>query len=140
MRIFHSKRTLGLALVSIIVLALASGCRESAQPTISPQETGYNLDMSYEPDPAVVGASIVVVTVTDNDGNAVDVEEIVVRGDMNHAGMQPVIGTAAEGTDGVYRVPFEWTMGGEWIVTVTATLTDETEISDEFTLDVASAP
>ena len=46
------------------------------------------------------------------------------RGDMTHAGMQPVSGVAEQGTgsNGEYRVPFYWTMGGDWIVTVNVKL------------------
>ena len=35
---------------------------------------------------------------------------------MNHAGMVPVIATADQAVDGVFTLPFEWTMAGDWSV------------------------
>jgi hypothetical protein len=49
---------------------------------------------------------------------------IDVRGDMSHAGMTPVLVTAAKGEAGIYAVPFEWTMAGDWFITITGTLPD----------------
>jgi hypothetical protein len=43
---------------------------------------------------------------------------------MSHAGMTPVIVERANGEAGTYAVPFEWTMAGDWIVTISATLPD----------------
>jgi hypothetical protein len=49
---------------------------------------------------------------------------IDVRGDMSHAGMTPEIVTEAKGELGTYAVPFEWTMAGDWIITISAKLPD----------------
>jgi hypothetical protein len=52
---------------------------------------------------------------------------------MDHAGMESVDREVKESTNGVYRVPFEWTMGGGWIVGVTAQLPNNGgEISKTF--------
>jgi hypothetical protein len=57
---------------------------------------------------------------------------------MNHAGMVPVLGSGQTDADGLVRVPFEWTMGGDWIVTITAALSDGTSASQTFDFSVAS--
>src|SRR5690606_9910804 len=50
---------------------------------------------------------------------------VELRGDMSHAGMQPVIVEAVESEPGVYRAEdFAFTMAGDWFVTTTVTTTD----------------
>jgi hypothetical protein len=38
--------------------------------------------------------------------------------------MMPVLRDAVEREPGMYTVPFEWTMAGDWIVTIDGTLSD----------------
>ena len=61
------------------------------------------------------------------------------RGDMSHAGMAPVIASSEDDADGVYRIPFEWTMAGDWFVDVTVTLADGREVVQRFDLSVSGA-
>lgn len=84
---------------------------------------------------------MILVRVTDTDGRVQPLAELNVRGDMNHAGMVPVITTyESPETDslGSYPVQFTWTMGGEWIVTVNARLENGTTVSDQVSIDVRS--
>ena len=55
---------------------------------------------------------------------------------MTHAGMQPVLADATEEAPGSYRADFAWTMSGDWIVTVTATLPDGAVAEQQFDLSV----
>jgi hypothetical protein len=59
---------------------------------------------------------------------------------MSHAGMQPVTVEASEDVPGRYVSDrFEFTMGGDWIITITGTLADGKELRRTFDLrDVAS--
>ncbi len=57
---------------------------------------------------------------------------------MSHAGMKPVLANISEGESGVYAVPFEWTMGGDWFVAVTATLPDGRVATKRFDLSVGA--
>ncbi|TVR23604.1 MAG: hypothetical protein EA396_02980 [Anaerolineaceae bacterium] len=107
-----------LALIAVVVLA---ACRESSE---AESTVDLNIDLAVEPAPPAVGDAILTITVTDDSGDPVDNAAVSVRGDMNHAGMVPVLRDVNESVDGVYTVPFEWTMGGDWIVTVTVTLAD----------------
>ena len=89
--------------------------------------------LAVEDENLSVGEATLVVTVTDEDDNPVTDATVEVRGDMDHAGMVPVIPEpVTENEDGVYRIPFEWTMGGDWIVIVEVTLTDDTVAAQEF--------
>lgn len=129
-------RILHLAAALLLVL-VAAGCRESAQPTATPGVV-VNIDLAFEPDPPTVGEALLLVTVTSDDGAPINDAIVAIVGDMNHAGMQPVNGASDTAEAGVYQVPFEWTMGGDWILTVTATLRNGTTVAKTFNLAVES--
>ena len=83
--------------------------------------------MTIDPDKLVVGK----VTLTDGAGKPVDGATVSVKGDMSHAGMQPVFGDTKSSTNGVYRIPFEWTMGGDWFVLITGKLADGRKVKEK---------
>ena len=122
----------------LLLLIAAAGCRESAQATPTPSE---NVQIDLQVDDLNVGETSLLITLTDAQGNPIEDAQVAVRGDMDHAGMMPVIREPEDVTTdapGQYRVPFEWTMGGGWIVTVTATLPDDTVVTKDFDLSVES--
>ena len=87
--------------------------------------------------PPVVGSSDLVLRVTDVvTGMPIDDAYLSVKGDMEHDCMMPVLTSAKAGLDGEYVIPFEWTMGGDWIVTVDATLADGMQVTQDFNLVV----
>ncbi|MEL6525434.1 MAG: copper chaperone PCu(A)C, partial [Chloroflexota bacterium] len=99
-------------LIPVLVLV---GCRAEAVATAEDIVIAVAVDNEM---PAM-GETALLVTVTDTDGNPIDDATVTVRGDMTHAGMTPVLPeSVSESTDGVYTVPFEFTMGGDWIITV----------------------
>jgi hypothetical protein len=53
--------------------------------------------------------------------------------------MQPSLGAATKSQDGRYEVPFDWTMGGDWVLTVTATLPDGRVVQREFPATVTAS-
>jgi hypothetical protein len=55
---------------------------------------------------------------------------------MTHAGMAPVFGTAQGGADGRYTVPFQWTMDGDWLLTIAVVLPDGRKASRQFPVTV----
>ncbi|HEX2907448.1 MAG TPA: FixH family protein [Phototrophicaceae bacterium] len=128
-------RLFGFLLVLLVVLV--AGCRQQ-NPTPT-SESKLGIDLAVNPDPAQVGKSMLIITVTDAAGQPVNDAAVNVRGDMSHAGMAPVLAEVKGGADGQYSLPFEWTMGGDWFVTVTVTLPDGTTASQRFDLSVASA-
>ncbi len=71
-------------------------------------------------------------------GASIDDARLSLRGDMTHAGMVPVLAETEGGTDGLYRLPVEWSMAGEWILTVEAVLPDDTRVAREFDLSVGA--
>jgi hypothetical protein len=113
--------TYRLFLVFVFLSLVLVGCRQSSDPTPDPS---ILVNLRYEPDPPVVGEGTVIVVVRDALGNPIDNALVNIRGDMNHAGMVPVIVETQASVNGEYSVPFNWNMGGDWILTVTTTLAD----------------
>jgi hypothetical protein len=112
------------AALLIMGALLLAGCRQSAQPMPTP-DPDIQLEWLPADKPFRVGLDALIFSLKNAQAEPIRGALIEVRGDMNHAGMVPVDGRAEGGTDdGRYVVPFEWTMGGDWILTVRATLPD----------------
>lgn len=107
-------------LLIILLTIILTAC--GAQNTTIAEDV--SIEIAIEPDPPAVGETLLLITVTDADGTAIDGASVSVHGDMDHEGMIPVDGETADSVDGVYSIPFEWTMGGGWILDVTVTLPD----------------
>ncbi len=121
-RVGHG-RSLPLAacLPLLLPALLLTACRGNEGPPAS----NLALDVGISPTPPVVGPARLIITLTDSVGSPVDGAEVRVEGNMSHAGMVPVLDTAVARGQGLYVVPdFRFTMGGDWILTVTATLPD----------------
>jgi hypothetical protein len=85
--------------------------------------------ISLIPDPAGYPGQVMRVQITDDTDAPVTDVTVSLEGNMNHAGMVPVLTESvldeADGTtDGVYTIPFSFTMLGDWIVSVKVTPQD----------------
>lgn len=125
----QNKRLLFILLMAIFSLA---GCQRASQ-----QNDTADFEMSLFSQSTQVGETVLVVTLTEADGTPITNATLIVRGDMTHAGMAPVLRDGiTENKDGVYEVPFEWTMGGDWVVTVDATLPDGRSVTKDFNMTI----
>jgi len=110
--------------VATILLAVAPilgpvGCRGA---TVNAGGADIQIEVVSEKE---VGPATVEVAVRSAQGNPVDGAMVTVRGDMNHAGMKPVLSKASHLGGGLYRTEdFRFTMGGDWIITAEVTLPD----------------
>ena len=127
------KQTFLALLLLILLIPLAACARQSQRPAAGDVE----MTLAVRPDPPAVGDATLEITLTDGEGNPIEDARLNVKGDMSHAGMEPVLAEVEGGAGGVYQVPFRWTMGGDWFVTVDAVLADGTTISRRFDLAVA---
>lgn len=125
-----------IAIILVLVIASLTSCRQSIQ-TNQPVD-GYQVSFEVDPATPIVGESRVVITILDESGNPVDNARVEIRGDMAHAGMVPVLATAEGRGSGHYDAAFEWTMAGDWVVMVSATLPDGRTIEREFPITVQS--
>ncbi|MEZ4709933.1 MAG: copper chaperone PCu(A)C [Caldilineaceae bacterium] len=78
---------------------------------------------------APAGGGQLSVEVADASGAPMTDATVSLEGNMNHAGMAPVMAEGvtddADGAaDGVYHLPFEFSMNGDWIMTVSVKLAD----------------
>lgn len=122
-----------LLLLALLLLAACGG-------RVSQQEEADEYVMDLEALSTTVGPAVLEITLTDTGGAPVDGATLDVRGDMSHAGMVPVVQEGhSRSREGIYSVPFEWTMAGDWIVTVDALLPDGQTISRQFELTVSGA-
>ena len=113
----------GLAAACAIAVAcswlLLVGCANRA-------ETVPDVTARFEvsPDPPVEGDATITVTLTGAGDAPLEGATVRLEGNMSHPGMKPVFRDAAEVGPGRYRAPFEFTMAGDWIITVSADLPD----------------
>ena len=121
------------AALALSVMALAAACRQSSKNDAE----GVQIEFAFEPAPASSGEATLLVTVKDKAGEPITDAVVEAKGDMNHAGMTPVLGASTEAdANGQYAVPFNWTMGGDWIVTIIVTLQDNSSLKQQFELTV----
>ncbi len=122
-------------LVLLLAAAVLAGCGrvQAGRPA---QNAGLSITLAIEPTPATVGAGHLTVSVVDQAGRPVSGAQVTAEGDMTHAGMSPVFSTATAGANGQYTAPFEWTMSGDWVVTVNVTLPDGRKASRQFPVAV----
>lgn len=86
--------------------------------------------------PPSAGQGQVSFRIVDENDQPIDTASLKFRGDMSHAGMVPVLESVVGGEEGVYRLPVHWTMAGDWILTVDATLADGRQATKTFDISV----
>ncbi len=109
-----------------------------ATPAPAADDSGLQISLDYARD-----AERMTVRVADNSGDPVTGALVSVEGNMNHAGMVPVttegVRDDADGAaDGVYTLPFGFTMLGDWILTVRVEQEDGTVITRDIDAQVTS--
>ncbi|MGE5620421.1 MAG: FixH family protein [Sphingomonadaceae bacterium] len=121
---------LTLLLVSMVLLALmATAC---GRTTAAAGGGGAQVELESVGEKAV-GPATIEVLLRDAQGRPIESAEVSVRGDMNHAGMKPVQAAAKHTGGGRYQTEgFRFTMGGDWILTVLATLPDGEKLERSF--------
>ncbi len=122
-----------LALATLLVALAGCGRVQKAAPAA---DDGLTITMTVEPSPPMIGDGTVVLTVKDAAGRPVDGATVEIEGNMSHAGMKPSFGKVEDGQGGVYRVPLQWTMGGDWYVDVKLTLADGKTATRRFPVTV----
>ena len=120
----------------ILILLVFVGCQ---RPEPAGESAGADVQISLQPMPQ---DEILVVILTDASDAPITDATVALEGNMNHAGMVPVLADPlADDADGVadghYHLPFTFTMLGDWIITVTVTRDDGSSLRRN--LDVRAA-
>ena len=119
----HGAQAMCTILLALLAAAVLSGCNPRGEAT-----GGLDVTiLSVTPAPATVGDAEITLRIRDADGNPVEGATVEVEGAMTHAGMQPVIVmTKSLGAGEYVTKGFKFTMGGDWVIIVRATLADGT--------------
>ena len=105
------------AVLGASVLPAACGTPQAGTPDVT-------VEWSLNPDRPHVGHSSVSVTLADSTGAALRGADVTIEGLMTHPGMSPVIADAREAAPGRYVADLNFTMRGDWILILEATLAD----------------
>jgi copper(I)-binding protein len=129
---FTSKFTVQVARPTLVVLVLLALLLSACQRPGSSTE-GDNADVQINLQP-VPEEETMIVLLANADGTPITDATVALEGNMNHAGMIPVLAEDvtddADGSaDGQYRLPFTFTMLGDWIITVSVTQADGSSFS-----------
>ncbi len=122
---FRSPRII-LCCAGLAACLLLAGCKKDGGSV-----PGVTVDCQVTPKPPKVGPATVTVTLQGDDGKPITGAVVKLEGNMSHAGMKPVFGEAREEKPGRYEGPLEFTMGGDWFITVSATLSDGRKLSKQ---------
>lgn len=120
------------AWAAALLLAVACSCLALAGCTKGVQ-TANDVAIVCEvaPTPPREGDATITVTLTGADRRPVTGATVKVEGNMSHPGMRPVFADATEVGSGQYRAPFAFSMAGDWIISVNATLSDGRQLHKE---------
>lgn len=133
-----------ISAIFIILGVLLSGCSRVSQEAElkqeMPQPDGLQIELVEPLFPAAVGMETLNIRIADAQNQPIDNAKIKVRADMTHAGMIPVLAETENGNDGMYQLPLEWSMSGDWIVTVQVSLPDGTVAEQTFPRTIANDP
>lgn len=129
-----------VSLLILIVLVFA-GCQRMGQSPGS-DSTAEHGDIQIALHPMPLEETLAVV-LTDAEGAPITDATVALEGNMNHAGMIPVLADPvaddADGdADGHYHLPFTFTMLGDWIVSVTVTLADGSSFTRNLDVQASS--
>jgi hypothetical protein len=92
-----------------------------------------SLDVSLEidPKPARKGKTDLTFALVYQGKAIAEAEEVMVEGNMIHAGMEPIMAKATRLVDGRYQVKnYDLMMGGDWVLTFSAKVGDKTLSGD----------
>lgn len=129
---------LTILLAALLLLVGAGACSRGDESEGS--DDGLQVTLEVTPQPPAIGPAQLVITIEDDAGEPVSGASLELEGNMSHAGMQPVFVEASEDGPGRYvSEGFEFTMGGDWIITISGTLVDGSELRRTFDVrEVAS--
>lgn len=91
------------------------------------------VEQEISPQPPKVGPAVFNLRLSDAaSSKPLSGARVRLEGNMTHAGMTPVFADATEGEPGRYRATLDFTMGGDWVVTVRAALPDGRKVERQF--------
>lgn len=123
-----SRSRRGFLFLAPLVAALiaTTGCRPQARAS------GLSAQIAISPQEPKEGPATIAVSLKNAAGAPASKAVVKIEGNMSHAGMKPVFAEAKETDPGQYRADFQFTMPGDWFITVTVKTPDGDRLEQQF--------
>ena len=105
------------ACVTILAFILAA-CGATSTPEIALTPNGLTINIDSDPSPARVGDVEIILKVQDVQGNPVTGANVVVYADHTDMSGMNMTGQATEQGNGYYAIVANFSMSGNWMLTV----------------------
>jgi hypothetical protein len=105
--------------IGVVLVLFLAGCARGSQDLLD-----VAVDVTVDPIPPQAGPAMVTVNLHDSSDQPISGAAIELEGNMNHAGMVPVLANASEMAPGLYQGSLEFNMAGDWFILVRADLPD----------------
>ncbi len=135
-RIGHSMRASALRVTLLALLILASGIACTRQNSLRDEAPEIQAELLVLPLTPQVGPAQISVRLSDTSGALVRDAVLELKGDMTHPGMTPVLAEAVERPEGLYVASMEWSMAGDWILTLQGKLSDGRTLVRQYAITV----
>jgi hypothetical protein len=109
------KLLLPFTLIALSVLLAACG---SPAAVVESRETPVQITVETEPSPASMGHLAVILTITDPNGKPIEGASVDVSADHTDMTGMTMGGSAAEQSAGRYAITADFSMSGNWLLTV----------------------
>ena len=112
-------RPMFLALGLLLGLSLAlAACSGASQPAATQTPAPVQITLSTDPNPPATGPVEIVFTVLDAQGQPVSSADVDVIASHKEMGGMTMHGKATDQGNGKYAITANYSMSGEWLVTV----------------------
>jgi hypothetical protein len=129
----RSLAVLGIVLI-IVSVSLVVIFRTSEELSLP------RMTLNSDPYPLSLGTAMLLVSLADSRGAPIENAVVDMTAMMEHEGMLPLSRRISAGQDGIYRIPIDWSMMGQWVVDVTASLPDGIQLQDRYSVFVYATP
>ena len=104
--------------VLAVVLAACGGSAQPAAPVESGSSSQVNITVESNPSPAMMGDMELILTITDGDGKPIEGATVDVSADHTDMTGMGMSGLATEQGGGRYSINANFSMSGNWKITV----------------------
>ena len=104
-------------IIGLLVFLVQFACTNSPRSSST-----IRIETEITPQPVRVGSATFKFTMSDAEGKPVSGARVRLEGNMTHPGMKPEFADAKELAPGQYEAALEFTMAGDWIIMLHATL------------------
>jgi len=104
--------------VLAVVLAACGGSAQPAAPVESGSSSQVNITVESNPSPAMMGDMELILTITDGDGKPIEGATVDVSADHTDMTGMGMSGLATEQGGGRYSINTNFSMSGNWKLTV----------------------